>query len=440
MILLQAWEDGILKKRIAGYIMALTLAAGLVLTVACGKEDVPPLSKMDESDSSVENTEAASEEVKDEEPASSEDAEAVEKEDEQPVETEEVRSVAGTDDECRTEIELLLGTEAVRPAETELLAEMARCVTFARILDEQGVMFSEMDVDRKAALRTQIFKEVMWGETAFSGAIPMEDGEGRFDADKVVSLEAVTSFFCDVYGEHNFTPAIYERVEDGYILLSYGDGDPWEIVEHMQFFEDENHYLLTGPAFYEDNGGTTAFKGYADILFAKNPDSRYGVTLLYGRYRDEKINVISVDTSSELQAANGKTYSGMNLIDGDYSTVWVEGVSGTGVGETITLHLDKIQLVYGVQICNGYTASYDLYNKNGTLTDVKIDFGNGKVMESSVGGYAFEDIADDYLAECNMNKVELDEPVMTDTITITITGAKQGVKYDDTCVSEVRVY
>ena len=44
------------------------------------------------------------------------------------------------------------------------------------------------------------------------------------------------------------------------------------------------------------------------------------------------------------------------------------------------------------------------------------------------------------LAAMNRFKVGLDEPVVTDTITITITGAKKGAKYDDICISEIWVY
>ncbi|MCR5603295.1 MAG: hypothetical protein K6G27_06305 [Lachnospiraceae bacterium] len=345
-----------------------------------------------------------------------------------------------TEAECRAEIELLRENDPVLPPMTELLAEMARCVTFSRILDEHGMIFSQMDNDRKAFLRSQIIDDVMWGETAFGGALPIEDSEDRYDADKLIPVDDAIEFFRDVYGEENYKPARYEQVKDGYILISYGDGDPWHIVEHMQIFEDEDYYLLTGPAFYEDNGGTISFLGYADILFEKNGESRYGVTLLYGRYRNEKIRVSSVNTSSELPAANGKTYSGMNLIDGDYTTIWADGVPGTGVGETITLHLDNEQSVYGIQICNGYTAGYDLYCKNGVLTDVSVDFGKGNIKEGSMEGYAYEGSTPKDLADCNRNKVELDEPVMTDTITITITGAKKGEKYEDTCVSEIQVY
>jgi hypothetical protein len=69
-----------------------------------------------------------------------------------------------------------------------------------------------------------------------------------------------------------------------------------------------------------------------------------------------------------------------------------------------------------------------------------VDFGKGNIKEGSMEGYAYEGFTSENLADCNRSKVELDEPVMTDTITITITGAEKGEKYDDTCVSEIQVY
>ena len=348
---------------------------------------------------------------------------------------------ANDEDQYKAEIDKLLSTDAVLPAETELLAQMAACVTFSRILDEEGVVFSKMDSYKQGALRTQILKEVLSSENAFSGAITITRADDKYDADMLIPVDEAIAFFKDVFGAEDFTKGDhFERVEDGYILWSYGDGDPWERIEHMQFFSDDNYYLLTGPSFYEDNSGSTKFMGYADILFEKNADSRYGVTLTYGRYRNEKIKVSSVEATSELAAASGKNYSAGNLIDGDYSTAWVEGVQGVGVGESFTLHLDKSQPVYGVQICNGYTENYDLYTKNGMLASVKVDFGNGKVIEDNVYGYGCENADTDYLAELNLNRIELDEPVVTDKITITITSASVGTKYDDTCVSEVVVY
>ena len=74
------------------------------------------------------------------------------------------------------------------------------------------------------------------------------------------------------------------------------------------------------------------------------------------------------------------------------------------------------------------------------LTAVSVDYG-GETLEAEITeGYGYEGFSPENLAECNRSRVELDEPVITDTVTITITGAKKGTKYDDTCVSELYVY
>ncbi|MBQ7679675.1 MAG: hypothetical protein IJT34_07480 [Butyrivibrio sp.] len=355
--------------------------------------------------------------------------------------TEEAQHRLLTTDEYQDIADRLRMTDPVNPAEAELLSQMADLVTFSKVINEEGVVFSRMENDKRAVIRRHILDAVAWDESAFAQAIRMERGEGRYDADVIFPVEDAEALFRDIYGETRFTPAQYERVEDGYVCLSFGDGEPWHIVEHMQFFQDDDYYLLTGPAFYEDNGGCISLLGCADILFARNPDSRYGVTLIYGRYRDARIAVSSVETSSALPASGSKSYTGMNLIDDDYATVWAEGVPGTGVGETITLHLDSAQPVYGILICNGYTANYDLYSKNGMLTDVEVDFGNGRHAEGhNLEGYGFENASSQDLADMNRSRIELEAPVVTDTITITITGAKKGTKYEDTCVSEIWVY
>ena len=415
----------------------------LSMVTACGGEDVPPLTSVESTQNSTESNDTATEasETADENEVKNSEEQI---NDEQNANSENdgaTNSELSEDEQYKEKIDELRAKEPISPAETELLAEMAWCVTASRILDENGCIFSKMDTDRQGALRTQVLKEVLTSENALSGAVSYKQNEDNYDADILIPVDETVALLKDIYGADDFTNGDHwETIQDGYILWSYGDGDPWERVEHMQFFEDDNYYLFSGPSFFESNGGDMSFKGYADILFVKNPESRYGVTMLYGRYRNDKINVTLVDATSELSPSDGKSYSGANLVDGDYKTAWVEGVSGVGIGESVTLHLDKTQPVYGIVICNGYTADYDLYSKNGTLASVKVDFGNGKVVEENVGGYGSEYLEGDYLAEMNLNKIELDEPVMTDEITVTITSANVGSKYDDTCVSEIRVY
>ena len=256
-----------------------------------------------------------------------------------------------------------------------------------------------------------------------------------------IPVEDAKKLFLDAYGDGELTPVDeYERVEDGYIILQFADGEPVDLIDPAQYFEDDDHILVSGPLFYESNGEGELFKGCADVLFVRNPDSRFGVTLLYGRLRDVNINISSAEASSELASSGGKSYSADNLTDGDPATVWAEGVPGTGVGETITLHLDKKQSVYGIQIVTGYTAGYEQYINNGMPTDIVVDFGGVYAGGHELEGYGSEGASPEDLADMNRFRVGLDEPVVTDTITVTITGAKTGARYDDTCISEIWVY
>lgn len=416
--------------KIMGIVLCVTLVAGCAqpLPSRNGSDetevmDMPEQTGQEEPDLLEEASEETSEETS-EDDGSAEDAGAENY----------------TEEECENAIEQLLNSEPVHPENAELLKEMGQIATFSKCIGANGEIFSKMDNTKKAWIRYQILSSVMWGGPDFQNVIDIEQSDGQYDADGVVDLKDAEALFRDVYGEEQFTPVEYERIENGHLLLNFGDGEPWVIVEHMQFFEDDAFYLLSGPAFHEGNDGTSEYEGYADILFAKNPNSRFGVTLLYGRYRAVYAPIASVETSSELPPSDNKTYSGDNLVDGSLETVWAEGVPGTGVGESVTLHLDKKQPVYGLIITNGYVASYDLYTKNGMLTAVSVDFG-GKTVEADIPeGYGDESFSQEDLAACNRSKIELDEPVVTDTVTVTITGAKKGTKYDDTCVTEMYLY
>lgn len=155
----------------------------------------------------------------------------------------------------------------------------------------------------------------------------------------------------------------------------------------------------------------------------------------------KRIYPSGIEVSSYLTDDYG-TYSADNMIDGDYSTAWADGVSGTGVGETITIHFDEKKLVNGIDIVNGYTKDWETYYKNGKVSSVKVDFGNDRVFDYDM---SYIDEGDDVsesgdIAEKCLSKITCNEPISTDQITITITGAVAGTKYDDTCISEISIH
>ncbi|RKM60912.1 hypothetical protein D6856_07645 [Butyrivibrio sp. XB500-5] len=384
-----------------------------------------------EDSSSDESSEAATEGASNDSKSEASDADA------STAKADDKKDTASSDNEYDSTIDKLLKTKAVTPDKEELLSDMARVVTISNVLDKNGV-FSKADNNSKARLRNQVIRYSTYENSELKKIASLKTGEEDYKT--VVSVEDAKKIWLDFYGEDDFNPGEYEDVKDGKIYYSFGDGEQVALASHCEYHEDDEYFLFTGPVFEGHNINDGTFKGYADILFKKNTDSVFGFTAIYGRYRKDTVKVASVTTSSELAASKGKNYSGKNLIDGDYSTVWCEGAKGEGVGETITLKLDKKQSVNGVQICNGYTASYDLHHSNGVLTDIEVDFGNGKKVSVDLFAHDIENETVEDLVEDNLNHIELDEPVETDTITIKITGAKKGAKYDDTCVSEIMVY
>lgn len=217
----------------------------------------------------------------------------------------------------------------------------------------------------------------------------------------------------------------YSRVEEDYCCYSYAD-DKGMIYYNAYHFDDEMMYGFE-LRYHEE------YKEEYDAIVEKL--SSY-ITKNSGREK----KIVSVDTSSVLESQEEKSYSGSNLIDGKEDTAWVEGVDGVGDGESITLHLKTATEIWGIDFLNGYFASAELYDKNGKVNKVMLDFGNNVVIQESLPVYAVSNFEEGTAMYEYGTFIELNEPVTTDTIVITIMGAESGDKYDDTCISEIKVY
>jgi hypothetical protein len=137
--------------------------------------------------------------------------------------------------------------------------------------------------------------------------------------------------------------------------------------------------------------------------------------------------------SSVLQGK--QSYDAMNIADLDGSTAWVEGVKGDGIGESITITLNKPTEVNQIGIIPGYAKSRQLYFANNRVAEVKITINNTDTITKS--------LEDEYVsfspyspkAYQMIDLGENNKPVKT--IVITITKVYKGTKYDDTCISEI---
>lgn len=134
-------------------------------------------------------------------------------------------------------------------------------------------------------------------------------------------------------------------------------------------------------------------------------------------------------TSFFTETYGGKTYKYMpdNLRNDDFTTPWVEGVKGSGIGEKIKFYTyDRTRAIV---IANGYfdPARPDLYYANNRLKKVII-----RTFDDAEGHWMYEktwDLEDTY------NLQILVIPDMWQYFELEIVEVYKGNKYDDTCLS-----
>lgn len=139
--------------------------------------------------------------------------------------------------------------------------------------------------------------------------------------------------------------------------------------------------------------------------------------------------VISVTASSYLSEPNLNLYhTPERTVDGSLSTAWVEGIDGSGVGESISFTFDQTYLVSGMHINAGYQKSEELYWMNARPASLTLTFSDG--TQQTV-----------LLRDVNAGQdITFDAPVETQSIRLTIASLYEGTTYADTVISEVSFY
>ena len=133
-------------------------------------------------------------------------------------------------------------------------------------------------------------------------------------------------------------------------------------------------------------------------------------------------------TASSTLVTEGYDYGVYNLIDGDKTTTWTEGVVGYGSNECVTYKFDKEFVFHGISIKNGYQKSEELYYKNGRVNVLRIVDGKGEEHYINV-----PDTED-------RNNIDFDKPFSSDVVTVYIDSYFEGSRYEDTCMSELWFY
>lgn len=132
--------------------------------------------------------------------------------------------------------------------------------------------------------------------------------------------------------------------------------------------------------------------------------------------------------SSRLASQGKNAYGVGNLVDGDEATAWVEGRKGDGIGEWLLVDFGEPKPVTVLEVRNGYTKSQDIFSKNSRVRDIEIVTSAGITRRLSL---------DDNGALQRMELPDLGEATW---IQLRILSVYPGSKYDDTAISELRVY
>ncbi len=138
-----------------------------------------------------------------------------------------------------------------------------------------------------------------------------------------------------------------------------------------------------------------------------------------------------VYATSELKEGS-VTHKAEYLIDGDWTTAWVEGVAGCGEGETISFKFAEDVKLVGFEMANGYFKSQNHYDKNGRIVTIFVEFGSGETERIDL----ISDGIDVTIMEYS-DLVLFDRIYQVSEISFTIVEAIPGERYEDTCITEI---
>lgn len=130
-----------------------------------------------------------------------------------------------------------------------------------------------------------------------------------------------------------------------------------------------------------------------------------------------------------------ENYHPRYAFDDDPSTAWVEGVAGTGEGESLTAPLSPLQGLTAVtmRVRNGYQKSPALLKANAAPKDVTVALlSRGTVVHEAPATLTktegWQDVA-----------FALPSPVRADAIRLRVDSTHPGKTYADTCISDIQV-
>ena len=248
----------------------------------------------------------------------------------------------------------------------------------------------------------------------------------------------------------------FDNGEYGIILA---DGAPLYTVRYLEGIRQGD--TVTALMELLETGSTVRTSaGCYQVKYGIDPGSVFGHHLISVEKLPDPDGAFSEISASSTLAEAGQDHSPAVLRDHDMTTAWSEGVGGTGVGETIRLSAQGVQKVHGIRLGLGFLKDQGLLERNGRPAALHFAFSDGteldavfepdlygvEMKEGVQASYHVTPLAAGYgadrweLAQGYLDYVSFGQEIETEWIEITITGARAGTKYEDTCISELVVY
>lgn len=161
------------------------------------------------------------------------------------------------------------------------------------------------------------------------------------------------------------------------------------------------------------------------------------------QYVERKVNIEYATATSYLGtvATDGQTYEPEHIIDGDYTTAWIEGKDTLGIGESVSLEFGEIDRIKRMLIYNGFLNTKYRYAVNGKVTRLLAEFSDGtsKTIEVNIISVP-EDKVPFGKDEMSPTEIVFDVPISAKNVKLTVLDAVAGTKYNDVAISEVEIY
>lgn len=136
-------------------------------------------------------------------------------------------------------------------------------------------------------------------------------------------------------------------------------------------------------------------------------------------------NPVMTTAASSTYSGDRATHDAVNLLDGDTKTNWTEGVPGDGIGEYVEFGFYDSYLLNAIYIFPGNQYDKSRYLDNSRPEHVTVTFSDGSTMQ-----FTLKDMMEG-------QAMVLSEPVVTDSVRITIDSVFHGSEYTDTVISDV---